>query len=492
MNGSISRLAIVALALIGALIVGTTYWQAWAAPAMNDRRENAIQRVAQFTIERGKIYASDGRTVLATNVERDANGRTLYFRRYPTRKLAAHVVGYSTQVRSRAGVEQAMNDFLTASNANLTTVVDSRVDKLLGRHVVGNDLILTLNARAQRVAMDALGPRCGSVVALEPSTGRVLVMASAPSYDPNLVEGRYNQIERVNAQCPPKERAPLVNRATSGFYVPGSTFKVVTAAAALESGRYSLESTKNDPGYCIEYGKHVNNYDTSSPFGTINFLQAMQHSVNSFFCNLGKEMGPGPIVDEMKDFGFFSPPPLTDLPRDELQTSGLYRKGELFEPRDSSEVDPGRLAFGQAELQITPLQMAIVAAGVANRGVVMRPYLVERVVDPDGDTVTKAKHEAFGHSMSAANAGHVATMMEAVVSAGTGTAAQIPGIRVAGKTGTAETGVEGKNMTAFIAFAPVEAPKVAIAVMLENQTGVGGTTAAPIAKQVMQAILQGP
>jgi penicillin-binding protein A len=317
------------------------------------------------------------------------------------------------------------------------------------------------------------------------------VMASAPSYDPNLVEGRYNQINRVQAQCPPKARAPLVNRATAGLYVPGSTFKVVTAAAALESGRYTINSTKYDPGYCEEYGRRVNNYDTSSPFGTINFLQAMQHSVNSFFCNLGKEMGPGPIVDEMKDFGFYSLPPL-ETPEDERQISGLYKKGTPFEPRDSSEVDPGRLAFGQSELQITPLQMAMVAAGVGNRGIVMRPFLVERVVAPDGGTVTKAKREALGRSMSATNAATVGRMMEAVVAAGTGTSAQIPGIRITGKTGTAETGVEGRNMTAFIAFAPVDGPRVAIAVMLENQSGTGGSTAAPIAKQVMQALLRRP
>jgi len=489
MNASISRLAVVALALLGALILGTTYWQAWAAPGLADRRENAIQRVAQFTIERGKIYASDGRTVLATNVRRKGNGRTLYFRRYPTGPLAAHVVGYSTQVRSRAGLEQSKNDFLTGSNANLATVVDSRVDKLLGRHVVGNDLILTLDARAQRVAFRALGPRCGAVVALEPTTGRVLVMASSPSYDPNLVERRYREIARIRAQCP--EAAPLVNRATAGFYVPGSTFKVVTAAAALESRRYSLATTFYDPGYCVEYGRRVNNYDTSSPFGTIDFLTAMQHSVNSYFCNLGKTMGPGPIVEEMKDFGFYSLPPL-ETPEDERRVSGLYRDGKPFEPKDSSEVDPGRLAFGQAELQVTPLQMAMVAATVANRGVVMRPFVVERIVGPAGGVVTKTKREALGRSMSASNAADVARMMDAVVAAGTGTAAQIPGVRVAGKTGTAETGVAGRNVTAFIAFAPVGAPRVAIAVMLENQSGTGGSTAAPIAKQVMQALLRRP
>ena len=489
MNAQISRLAVFALALIGALILATTYWQAWAAPGLADRQENRIQVVAQFTIERGKIYAADGKTVFATNRKRKVNGRTLYFRRYPTRGLAAHVVGYSTQVRSRAGLEQSMNDFLTGSNANLSTVVNTSVDKLLGRHVVGNDLILTLNARAQRIAMQALGRRCGSVVAIEPSTGRVLVMASSPSYDPNLVETNYNQILRVRADCSPP--APLLNRATAGRFVPGSTFKVVTAAAALESGKYTMETRKTDPGYCVEYGRRVNNYDTTSPFGSVTLFQAIQYSINSYFCEIGKDLGPGPIVQEMKDFGFYSLPPL-ETPERERRASGLYKGNRLFEPKDSSEVDPGRLAFGQSELQVTPEQMAMVAAAVANRGIVMQPFVVERVVGPNGRTVKQTRRHALGRTMSAGNALALGRAMEAVVQAGTGTAAQIPGIRVAGKTGTAETGRQGLNQTAFLAFAPVASPKVAIAVMLENQSGTGGSTAAPIAKQVLQALLQGP
>lgn len=489
MNTSISRLAVFSLVLISALIVATTYWQTWAAAGLNDRQENAIQRVAQFTVERGRILASDGRTVLARNVERRVEGKTLYFRRYPTGGLAAHVVGYSTQVRSRTGLEQSMNDYLTGSNANLSTVLDTTLDKLRGTHVKGNDLILTLNARAQRVALDALGSECGSVVALEPATGRVLVMVSSPTFDPNLVEEHYKQINRIKARCP--HPSPLLNRATAGRYIPGSTFKVVTAAAALETGRYSIDTTRYDPGYCIEYGKHVNNYDTSTPFGTVSFLSAMQHSVNSFFCNLGKEMGPEPIIEEMKDMGFYARPPL-ETPSSERRASGLYKNGELFEPRDSSEVDPGRLAFGQERLEVTPVQMAMVVATVANRGIVMRPHLVDRVVAPDGSTVTRTKREALGRALSAANAATLTRMMEAVVAGGTGTRAQIPGIRIAGKTGTAETGVEGRNQTAFVAFAPVGRPRVAIAVMLDNQTGVGGTTAAPIARQVLQALLGAP
>jgi peptidoglycan glycosyltransferase len=487
MNAAISRVAVFALVLIGALIVATTYWQAWAAPGLNDRKENAIQRVAQFTIDRGQIYASDGRTVLATNRPRRVGGKTLYFRRYPQRGLAAHVVGYSTQVRSRAGLESSMNDFLTGSNANLTTVLDTTLDKLKGTHVTGNDLVLTLNARAQRVALRALGQNCGAVVALDPQTGAVLVMASSPTYDPNLVEGHFNQINRARANC--VKPAPFLNRATAGAFVPGSTFKVVTASAALESGHWNMRSTFVDPGYCEEYGKRVNNFDTSSPFGTVTLHQAVQYSINSVFCNIGKALGPGPIVQQMKDFGFYSLPPL-ETPSGERRISGLYKNDRPFEPRDSTQVDPGRLAFGQAELQVTPMQMAMAVAAIGNRGVLMRPHVVDRVVSPAGKTVTRTKKEALGNVMSEHNASELTSAMEDVVRAGTGTNAQIPGVRIAGKTGTAETGVEGKNMTAFVCFAPVGAPRVAIAVMLENQTGVGGTTAAPIAKQVLEALLR--
>jgi peptidoglycan glycosyltransferase len=487
MNVSISRIAVFAVALIAALIVATTYWQTWASAGLNDRQENAILKVAEFSIERGRIFASDGRTVLARNVARRVDGRTLYFRRYPTRGLASHIVGYSTQVRSRTGLERSMNDFLTGSNANLSTVVDTTLDKLRGTHITGNDLVLTLDVRAQQAAYRALDGNCGSVVAIEPSTGRVLVMASAPTFDPNLVETNFKVINRIRARC--AQPSPLLNRATAGRYVPGSTFKVVTAAAALESGRFSVDTTFHDPGYCIEYGKRVNNYDTSTPFGTVAFPTAMQQSINSFFCNLGKALGPAPIVDEMKDFGFYALPPL-ETPSNERRASGLYKNGELFEPKDASQADPGRLAFGQERLEVTPMQMAMVAATVANRGVLMNTYVVDRVLSPKGKVVTRTKRQALGRAMSAANANAIAQMMEGVVSGGTGTRAQIPGVRVAGKTGTAETGVAGRNMTAFIAFAPVEAPRVAIAVMLENQSGAGGTTAAPIAKEVMQAILR--
>jgi peptidoglycan glycosyltransferase len=487
MNQQVSRLALASLVLVISLIVGTTYWQAWAAPSLAERRDNAIKVVAQFTIKRGAIFAADG-SVLARNRPRRVSGKTFYFRTYPARERFAHAVGYSTQARSRSGIERSRNDFLTGANANLATLVDTTLDRLRGGTIEGNDLILTLRPVAQKVANRALGGQCGAVAAIEPKTGRVLVMASSPSYDPNLVERDFARIQRGAGPC---GVAPLLNRASSGLFTPGSIFKVVTAAAALDTGKYTPESTFNDPGYCIEYGKRVNNYDTSTPFGTVNFSQALINSINSSFCEMGKQLGPEVILDYARRFGFYADPPV-DLPSGERSPSGLYQGGKLLARSQESRVDPGRLAFGQERMVVTPLQMAMVAGAIANKGVVMEPYLTDRVRKPDGRLLVKTKPDELRRAVKPEIADQIAGMMEGVVSGGTGTAAQISGVRVAGKTGTAETGRAGRNTAWFIAFAPVDDPKVAIAVVLQNQTATGGTVAAPIAKQVMEALLRSP
>ncbi len=485
MNTQIRNLAVASLALVIALIVGTTYWQAWAAPSLADRRDNAIKVVAQFTIKRGAIFAAD-RTVLARNRPRRVKGQTFYFRRYPTGELFAHAVGYSTQARFRAGLEQSRNDYLTGANANLSTLLDTTLDRIRGATIEGNDLILTLRPRAQRVAMDALAGRCGAAVALEPKTGRVLVMASSPSYNPNLIER--NRFRRAPGPC---GVAPLLNRTTNGLFTPGSIFKVVTAAAALDTGTYTPESTFFDPGYCIEYGQRVNNYDTTRPFGTVTFTQAMVNSINSSFCEMGKKLGAPKILDYARRFGFYEDPPV-DLPSGERSPSGLYQRGRLLPRSQERNADPGRLAFGQERMQVTPLQMAMVAGAIGNRGVVMNPTLTDRIRKPDGNLLLRIQPEELGRAVKPEIAGQIASMMEGVVSGGTGTAAQIPGVRVAGKTGTAETGVAGRNTAWFISFAPVENPQVAVAVVLQNQTSTGGEVAAPVAKQIMQALLRAP
>ncbi len=491
MNRRIARLTYVALALVVVLVVMTTYWQTWASPELAARQDNAIRRVAEFAIDRGLIFSFEPRKRLARNVERDLDGKTLYFRRYPYGPLAAHVVGYSTAGRSRTGLERSLNDYLTASNANLTTVVDRALDELKGRPIRGNNVITTLDLDAQQVAVEQLGTRCGAVVALDPRTGKVRVMASSPSFNPNLVEERFGEISKIQADC--AIPSPLLNRASAGLYVPGSTFKVITTAAALESDKYTPESTFVDPGYCTVYGKRVNNFDTSRPFGTITLRDALAYSVNSVFCNIGKKLGAKRILDTAKRFGFYERPPL-ETPADERLASGLYRDGRLYYPEQDPDVDAGRMAFGQERLLVTALQNAMVAGTIGVAGRLMEPHVVERIVAPGGKVIEETRPKPVRQAVSQDTADAVAEMMRLAVQRGTGTAAQISGYSIGGKTGTGETGVPGSNTTWFIAFAGTSADEpaeLAIAVVLQDQSGTGGSTAAPIARAVMQAILQG-
>jgi penicillin-binding protein A len=490
-NRQIAKLGLVGVALVAALIVATTYWQTWASAGLADRQDNEIQRVAQFSIKRGLIRAADG-TILASNRIKKVGGQKLYLRRYPQGGLFAHVVGYSTQSRARAGLESSENDYLTGANRNLDTVLKTTLDRIRGATIKGNDVWLTLKPGAQRLAMQQLAGKCGSVVALDPRTGKVLVMASRPTYDPNLVEKDFARINNIRATCRPA--APLLNRATDGLYTPGSTFKVVTASAALDSGRFTPNSHFYDPGYCIEYGQKVRNAgnpEAPETFGSVDLITGLEHSINSVFCNIGKALGAGKVLGYAKRYGFYEDPPL-ETPSNERAPSGLYKNGELFRPSDPrTQVDPGRLAFGQEALLATPLQMAMVAAGVGNKGVVMEPHVVDRVTNPNGGGVTRTKARKLRRAISTRTAQELTQMMEGAVTSGTGTAAQIPGIPVAGKTGTAETGIDGRYTSWFIAFAPANAPRVAVAVVLQDQTGFGGQVAAPIAKDVMQAILAG-
>jgi penicillin-binding protein A len=491
MNAQITRLFFV-LVVLFVSVIGMITWWLWKAPDLEARRGNPNLLVKQLTIERGRIYAADGRTVLARNqvVKKKNIGRTWYLRFYPHHQLAAHPVGYSTIERSRTGLEKSLNDYLTGSNANLNTLLDNALDKLKGLTQKGNDVTTTLSARAQEVAMQQLAGKCGAAVAIEPETGRVLVLASQPSYDPNLVEGHFNQIVHTRASC--GNASPLLNRATQGLFVPGSIFKVITASAALESGKYTPASRFDDPGYCIEYGKKVSNFaDQSGPevFGNVSFTEALENSINAVFCNIGKALGPLAVLDQAKRYGFYEEPPV-ELPSEEVAISALYSRGRPYIPKDPNQVDPGRLAFGQERMLVTPLQMALVAAGIANDGVVMEPTLVDKITAPDGGTILRGHPKEWKTAIKPKTAAELTAMMRAVVEGGTGTAAQIPGVAVAGKTGTAETGVTGKNQTWFICFTPAENPTVAVAVTLSAQTGTGGTTAAPIAKAIMEALLK--
>ena len=483
MNRQIVKLFAFTVVLFAVLIAFTSHWAVFDAEALKDKEANKRPLLEQQQIRRGRILAADG-TVIARSVPKGRGDSLRYVRRYPEGSLFGHPIGYSFVRQGNSEFEKYHDDELIGNESEFTSILD----ELRGRQQEGNDIVTNIDPEAQRIALEGLQsvPGFGAVVAIEPSTGRVRVLVSNPPYDPNRVPYELTKMNRNELE------APLVDRGTQSRYPPGSTFKVVTATAALESGKVTPSTTFNDPGYCIEYGKKVLNFaDQSGPevFGTVTFAEALENSINAVFCEIGKRFGARAILDQAKKFGFYEKPPI-DLPSNEISVSGLYQNGHLYDPKDPNAVDPGRLAFGQERMQVTPLQMALVAAAVANDGTIMVPTLVDRIVDPDGKVIQRPDPDTWKEPMSAKTAAELTSMMTAVVQGGTGVAAQIPGIQVAGKTGTAETGRTGENDTWFIAFAPANDPKVAVAVALSNQSGTGGATAAPIAKEIIEALLR--
>ncbi|HEY2541879.1 MAG TPA: penicillin-binding protein 2 [Gaiellaceae bacterium] len=495
MNNQLTRLALVAVLLLTALIVATTYWQAWDAGSLAARQDNAIELVSQFQVSRGLILTSNGKTVIAANRRIKRAGQKFFFRRYPLGGFLAQTLGYSTSARSQTGLEESLDGYLTGATTNLSNAIQRTLDRLGGGTVYGDNVQLTINAGAQQLAQQLLGNRCGAVVAMNPRTGAILTMASSPTFNDNLIEkpGGFAKVLKTKGAC--GDSSALLNRTTDGLFTPGSTFKMVTAAAALDSGAFTPTSGFTDPGYCTEYGKQVKNAlnpDQNGPesYGHVTLAQGFQHSINSVFCNVGKQLGAKTILDYTKRFGFYSTPPL-ETPANQRLPSGLYNLGKLWFPKHpETQVDPGRLAFGQERMQVTPLQMLLVGATIANGGLVPRPYIVDKVIGHDGSTVSRTRASNMGRAIKPQTAADLTQMMISVVQGGTGTKAQIPGIQVAGKTGTAETGVNNVYTAWFVSFAPADNPKVAVAVVLEKQAGgFGGSVSAPIAKQIMQKLL---
>jgi peptidoglycan glycosyltransferase len=301
-----------------------------------------------------------------------------------------------------------------------------------------------------------------------------------PGYDPNEIPRRFGDLRRAPG-------SPLLDRAVQSGYPPGSTMKVVTASAALDTGEYTPTSVVSGRSPKRIGGVPLNNFGNED-FGPITLTTALTNSVNTVWAEVGQKLGKGTMFEYMRRYGF-DRKPLIDLPEDELRASGVRgRNGRLLRPSDA--IDIGRVAIGQERLQVTPLQMALVAAGVANGGSLMRPHLVERVMDRDGRTVRRIKPSEQNRVMKEGTAAQLASMMSNVVREGTGTAAALQGIEVGGKTGTAEVG-NTINQAWFIGFAPLDNPRVAVAVTVERTTGQGGTVAAPIAKSVMETLLRG-
>jgi peptidoglycan glycosyltransferase len=475
-NTPIQRLYALVLVLFAVLVYFTSRNAVFDATALRNNTLNKRTLLEEQQIHRGTIRAADG-TVLARSVK----GRGgVYSRRYPVGGLFGHAIGYSFTTLGRAGLERSRNDDLTGKRNELTSVLD----QLRGKRQTGDSLRTTLDPAAQRVAYQALAGRKGAVVALDPTTGAVKVMASYPQYDPNALRGpgTYSRLANDNAN------RPLVNRATQFGYAPGSTFKVVTATAAIDSGRFTPQSQVDGKNDVKISGVPLQN-DFNQSFGPIDLTTALAKSVNTVYAQVAERLGKATMKEYMQRFGFDAKPQL-DYPKEQMSSSGEYRNGKLLSPT-SRFVDVGRMGIGQDKLAVTPLQMAEVAAAVANGGRLMKPHFTDRVVDTDGRTVEHVSPEVQSTVMKPSTAAAVTAMMEGVVNNGTGTQAQIPGVRVAGKTGTAETQI-GKttNNVWFIAFAPADHPRVAIAVTMEKQIGFGGDVAAPVAKAVMESLLK--
>jgi penicillin-binding protein A len=474
MNAPVLRLFGLVILLFGVLVAFTSRWTVFDAEALRENDLNRRELLQEQKIRRGTITAAGGR-VLARSVP--LIGDT-FGRRYPTDALFAHAVGYSFVTIGRAGLERSRDPQLTGERTELISAFES----LLGRSDEGDDVRTTLDVRAQQAAVDALraSGHKGAVVALDVKTGGVLAMASDPNYDPNRIDNpqTFAQLNRD------RENAPLLNRATQNGYPPGSTMKVVTAAAALDTGRYRPDSRVSGANAKEISGVPLNNFGGES-FGDIDLTFALTNSVNTVWAEVGEKLGGRTMQRYMERFGFYAEPPL-DYPDEQMTASGVRKRGALV-PMTSSAVDVGRVAIGQGDLFATPLQMATVAQTIANGGVRLKPHFMSKSVDPDGRTVDEVEPEEAARVVSRQTARDLTVMMKQVVREGTGTAAALEGVEVAGKTGTAELNNSGLNQPWFMAFTP----DVAIAVTLERfQGGTGGTTAAPIAKRVLQALGQ--
>ena len=473
MNRQIIKLFGFLLVLYALLFGFTSYWSIFDADSLKANQANRRPLLEEQTIKRGDILASDG-SVIARSRPVGKGNNPIYVRHYPQGGLFGNPIGYSFVTQGRVGFELSHNDELVGNKTEFLSVLD----ELQGHSQVGDKVQSALDPAAQQAAVNGLAGRRGSVVAVVPSTGEVRAMVSIPEYDPNQIPKNFAQLNR-------DQSAPLFNRATQAGYPPGSTMKVVTATAALDSGELTPSSTFSGRSPIEIEGVPLSN-SGGEQFGTIDMTTALTNSVNTWWAQAGEKIGKDTMFKYMDRYGFDAKPRL-DYPSFQLAASGVYDGNRLLGPSDP--IDIGRVAIGQERLRVTPLQMAEVAATVANNGELMEPRLWSRVIDPDGRE-TKLDPARQSRVMSEDTAHTLNTMMQSVVSEGTGTAGAVSGIDVAGKTGTAEIS-SGVNDAWFIGFAPASDPQIAISCIVEHTSGFGGPTCGPIFKAVTESILQG-
>jgi penicillin-binding protein A len=486
-NGPIVRIFAFLLVLFAALVYFTSKWAVFDAEELEGKTANRRPLIEEQQIPRGDITTVDG-VLVAESLPVGGGRKPVFVRRYPQGTLFGHPVGYSFVDVGRSGIEESENDLLSGEENEFATIIDQLRDE----QPEGADITLTIDAEAQRIATQGLqnavtDPQSpgGALVAIEPATGAVRAMASVPGFDPNAVADD----DTFKALQKDETGAPLVNRAAGSTYPPGSTMKVVTAAAALDSGEFEPSTVLNADSPKEISGVALENSGGQS-FDDIDMTTALTNSVNTYWAQVGEQLGTETMVEYMERFGFYDDPKL-DYPDLQMRASGVYSGGELV--REAFDV--GRVAIGQggAEGQIlaTATQMAEVVAAVANGGTLMEPTFLQQAEDPDGRTIEELEGgDKQEDVISEEAAAQLTVMMTNVTREGTAAGLSVGGAEFAGKTGTAEIDLEGTNQPWFVTFAPSENPQIAVAATIERCQGCfGGEVAGPIATAVAQSLL---
>ncbi|MCL2331953.1 MAG: FtsW/RodA/SpoVE family cell cycle protein [Actinomycetia bacterium] len=479
----LSALAVLFSLLTVALITNLTWIQVVDARALNNHPGNTRNLIAESRNPRGQILSSDN-VVLATSqptksrTDANASDVTIYKRSYPKGAYAAHLLGYYSTIYGRTGLESSQNDTLVGKR-NFASWKDV-VDSALGRPVPGNDLVLTLNSKVQNAAESSLGSQTGAVVVFNPRTGAVLASTSHPDYNPNTVEKSWEQLQS-NAT------APLLDRSRQTLLAPGSTFKVVTLTGAYASGAITDADTFSGPGGLDIGNAPVTNFDHID-YGTVSAVTALQKSVNTVFGQIAVKLGPNKLVSQSESFGFNRTIPF-DL---QVKTSLMPNPAQMttWETAWAGVGQPVGEHSSPAGPQATVYQMGLVACAIANDGVIMRPHVVDRISAAHNAKLIlgRTTPQRWTIVCDSATAAQVTTAMIAVVNGGTGAGAKIPGVQVAGKTGTAEVGKSKPTNSWFIGFAPADNPQVAIAILLVGQDK-NAPSAAPMAATILKTAL---
>ncbi|MDF2875449.1 MAG: pbpA [Sporomusa sp.] len=461
---NIHKVALFSIGLLVTLLGYVTYLQVVESNSLSFNPLNRRTAKAALKVERGLITDSHGRIVALSK----PTAQEEYKREYPYDVLFAHIVGYDSLTYGKTGIESSYDGYLSGQiNPEHRLGAISQLFK----NSTGNNVTLTIDAQLQKVAYQALGANRGAIVAISPKTGAILAMISRPSFDPGSLDANWDNVSQA-------ANSPLLNRATQGLYPPGSIIKVLIAEAALAEQIATGKSEFNCTGALKIGPDYVLPESGNRAHGKLNLEEALAVSCNVTFGQLALDLGRTKMSKSFERYGFSQP-----LGGDILESPGKLP--------DFSKLGDGDLAqtgIGQGSLLVTPLRMAMLAATFANRGIMMKPYLVQKITTPDGTVISETSPEKWLSPVEAKLANQVSRMMVTVVKEGTGNKAAIQGIEVAGKTGTAEN-PHGSPHAWFIGFAPVDNPQIAVAVIIEN-SGSGGSIAAPAAHEVLVQALR--